>query len=676
MPKITSSSPVQIRRKASKHAQGSLKAGKSNRNTTFFEWIENWSDRNKNKTVWVAMILALLFGILLFDKRFSLAGDDSDYVIKASDFIRHFVYPGFEGPLYPVVLSPFVLLFGISPVPLKGLSLLFILGSIWFTYKAFIDRIPAFLVSAMLLLVSINSFLLYYASQTYSEAFFIFIQSLVFLVIFTFFIGREQKMTFREETRRHLILALSVLCLALTRSIGFAAIIAISGYFALKGQWKNLVFFMVSFAFVMAVFQGVKFMLWGNSGIHIAGHAESLLSRNYYRPDLGKENFHGFVNRLDTNSNLYISKYLYTVIGLREDNANFTFYPVLTALTYLMLFGSIILVFKKNKYLLFTGIYVTVFIAVTFLILQTIWGQIRMIIPYFPMILLMFLALFYFLSGLNSLHIIRVLLPVLVVVLFGLTFRTTISKVKEVQKISNRFYGLTPDWENYCKISEWAAGNLARDAIVACRKPSVSFIYGNGKRFFGIYQIKSFTSEEFLSFLNKSKTHPYFISSVSLNKKPIPIELYKRLSGGILAYGIKGYVYVQNIGFYVMEFPDSVKNETLTELNRLDIHLNDNIDSLKAVLNRPNAGYTIIYPDTLLNILMKARVTHVLTASLRLYSGQKSDQIISTVERFIDLIAHKYPKIITKIIQVGADDNEPAEIYRLNYDQYDLKYRD
>ena len=48
----------------------------------------------------------------------------------------------------------------------------------------------------------------------------------------------------------------------------------------------------------------------------------------------------------------------------------------------------------------------------------------------------------------------------------------------------NMFYGFTPDWVNYLKMSEYT-GNLDDSTIVACRKPGISFIYGK-KKFYGI----------------------------------------------------------------------------------------------------------------------------------------------------------------------------------------------
>ena len=674
MSKKKRSYPDQHRQKSSKQPVKSGNAKKVKPDYILFERINGFLERHMNMVFFVSFFLTLSFSILLFDIRFSTSGDDSAYVIRAYDFIHHFKFPDFQGSLYPIILSPLIILFGIHAVPLKSLSLLFILGATWLTYKTFKNRIPAFLLSSLLILFSVNSYMLYYASQTFSEACFVLMQALVFYVFFIFFIDREKDEPFKVPLLQHLILASCVLFLGLTRSIGFSCIFAIAGYFILRGQWKNMLCFIISFAIVLAAFQGLKLLIWGSSDMHFTSQIQSLMSKNYYNPGLGKEDFQGFIHRLMTNSNLYISKYLYTIIGLREADDTAVVYPFVTIITYIMLVVSIIIGFWKNKYLLFTGLYATIIIFITFLIAHTSWGQSRLIIPYFPLILLMLLFLLYHIFSYKKLHAAQLFFPVLVLVLFGLTLKTTLSQVKYARQITNKYSGLTPDWENYCKISEWASKNLPPDAFVACRKPSVSFIYGNGKRFFGITQLTSLPGNSLLPEWQRTKAHWFFLSAASLEKS-LPTDLYYVLKNGIVAYGVNGELFAENIEFFIMNFPDSVRMRTFGEMKNFKIFPSDNVDSLKFRLNDHEAKISVIYPDTLLNILMNAKATHVLRASLRASPKQKTNLIINTVERFMDFIKYKYPKIVTRIMQVGENDNEPSVLYQLNYNLYGLKFR-
>jgi hypothetical protein len=92
-------------------------------------------------------------------------------------------------------------------------------------------------------------------------------------------------------------------------------------------------------------------------------------------------------------------------------------------------------------------------------------------------------------------------------------------------------------------------------------------------------------------------------------------------------------------------------------------------ESLREITRQENKPATVIYPDSLISILIKNKVTHVLTANLRRNALEKTGQIINTVERYMSFIDDKYPGFMSKVTQIGSDDNEPASIMKLNYDK-------
>ena len=202
------------------------------------EIMDTYLDKRLGWLIWVIVGITFLFSLLLFDSRVSLSGDDSFYIIRASDFIHSFKYPSFQGPLYPIVLSLFVAVFGISVVPLKLFSLLLMIGFIYLFYVAFRSRIPSTLLLIVLSALSINSFILYYASQTYNETFYLFVQMVLVLVFFRSFIDNEQVINFNQDIKRHLLLALCLLAITLTKSIGYSAVFAVLGYFLLMNNGK------------------------------------------------------------------------------------------------------------------------------------------------------------------------------------------------------------------------------------------------------------------------------------------------------------------------------------------------------------------------------------------------------------------------------------------------------
>jgi hypothetical protein len=623
-----------------------------------FEKINDFLNLHLERIFWISFWLTLLSGLLLFNIRISLSGDDSSYIIRAADFIQHGTLPGFQGPLYPILLSPFVGIFGIRVIILKFISLLLILGFLWLTYKAFKDRIPALLLVSMLFLVSVNSHILFYASQTYSEALFMLLQALTFLVFFIYFIDKE-KVTPVAGMKHQFILAVCVAGLILTRSIGSAAVFAISGYFVCKGQWKNLLRFIGVFALVMIVFNIFKYILWNTTDLTSTIQVRSLLAKDYYNPALGNEDLAGIVSRFASNSNQYISNYFYTIIGLLRSGDTFAVYPFLTVVTCLMLLGSVILTFRKNSYLFFTGIYTLVFLFFTFIIVNTYWGQDRFIIPYISLIILVLLALFYYVLSVKQLSAIRGLLPAFVIILFILTAYSSVMPVIEARQIKNRYDGLTPDWKNYCKISEWASFNLQENDLVACRKPSISYIYGHGKRFYGIVQVISYPADSVLANWRNKKLNYRLVAASSLKNSPVSKELYYTFKNSVVGFGIQNELGRHDLMFYIVNFPDSTRTRTLAELDKSKVEVTSDYEALRSILDNPESKISIIYPDSLVQMLYRAKVTHVLTAHLSNYA---------TVERLMSYIEFKYPEIKTKIMQAGSDDDDPAAIYKLNYD--------
>jgi len=500
-----------------------------------------------------------------------------------------------------------------------------------------------------------------------------FIQALAFYIFFTLFIARETDKPIRVLLIHHILLSVCVLMLVLTRNIGLSAIIVISAYFLIKLQWKNLLLFIITFTIIFACFQGLKTLVWGSSEVHFTGQFENSLSKNYYDPGSGKEDLQGFVKRVVENSDFYLSDALYAISGFRDMEASVESIPVLSVFTWLLIIASIIISFRKNKYLLFTGIYVVVFILFTFLLTQTDWRQSRLIIPFFPLILLLLLSVFFSFLNNGFLRKFQWVFPLLIVIIFWLEIKTSFAEIRNARKIEGKYYGLTPDWENYCRISQWASENLPGNAYVACRKPSISFIYGNGKRFFGITRINETDGDLLLQADAQKNLNYYFISTSSIEGHSVSNNIIYAFKLSLVGFGMSSSGYLLSNPFYIMKFPDSLKEKIFREMKKYNIKWTDNTDSVKTWLQDRKAKISFVYPDTLLNFLRKANVTHVITANLRADATENTGYTASTVERFMALIRFKYPNIMSKIIQMGSDDNEPAVLYQINYDQAGLQ---
>ena len=287
----------------------------------------------------------------------------------------------------------------------------------------------------------------------------------------------------------------------------------------------------------------------------------------------------------------------------------------------------------------------------------------------------MLIALFYNLFSFKRLVFLSGFLPLGIIVLAIIMLGDTFANINIARKITNSYYGLSPDWENYCKASEWAAKNLPDTAVIACRKPSISFIYGKGRRFFGITETMSYPGSSLIQCWQEKGKDFYLIRQHAMEQS-FPVDLFYTLTRAIVAYGttIPGVTEKEQFRFYVMNFPPDVKEKIWKDLNGLHINPLHNLDTLRAYLSPPGERIKAIYPDTLLNILLRGHVTHVMEAHLRMNPSVKNGYLINTVERFMAYITVKYPQLLTQVVQIGSNDNEPAEIFQMNYNLCGMKF--
>jgi len=504
-----------------KHKSQAKKIEKDNKTRDFFDKMDQFFDSKGNLFFWISMFFTLLFSFLLFNFRVSEAGDDSAYIFRAFEFVKEFKYPSFQGPLYPIFLSIFVWIFGLNITLLKSLSLISIIFHLYFFYKAFKGRVSGLLLIYVMLIISFNAYILYYSSQTYSEAFYLFLQAFFFFYFFNAFVSKEESPSIKDSWSSYLILGMLLLFLGLTRSIGYGAFIAVVLFFAISNRWKSLLYTSGVFVLEFGTFTIIKNFIFQSKASQFSGQLNRLMQVDPFDISKGNEDFFGFIDRFFGNSNLYISKHLYKFIGFRPEVLDTK--TILTILVYILFVVAIYFTFKKNKYLLFTGIYLVVLIGITFVIVQTRWDQDRLILVYLPLILLFLISGIYYLGKQKSLKFIQGLLPILMIIIFFTNLNVLTKKIKEndeylMQSLAgNEFYGMTPDWINYIKMSQWAAKNVPEDVMIACRKPSISFIYAK-REFSGIYRITTENPDELLQRL-KDRNVKYVIMG-SLRKHP------------------------------------------------------------------------------------------------------------------------------------------------------------
>ncbi len=531
-----------------------MKKRKNNKNNIIskdlFQKIDDVLEPQMNKIFWGLFVLSILFTFLLFNLQVSVGGDDAQYIIRAYDFIHDFKYPSYQGPLYPMILSIFVGIFGIKLFILKLVSAIFMSTHLYLFFKVFRKHISSLVMLGVLMVLSINSNLLFYGGQTYSEAMFLFVQILFFMFFFKNFItATNNKNTTKQELIRYFLLGTIILTLGLVRSIGFASLFAVIAYFTIEKRWKSLIYSISGFLVSLGIWKLIKALLWHKGDVQFSSQASSLLQKHPYDASKGQETIVGFIKRFFNNSDIYLSKEFLYMMDFREltkvENGQLSVMDTVTFFTvivYAVLISAFVISLKRNKQIMFTSLYLAMIMGISFIMLQTIWESTRLMIVYFPLLILLLLSGIYYLLKIKKLQILQFILPLLVISVFFTILKSTINKTKDNQKIFQRHLrgnitaGMTPDWSNYVKMCQWAAKNVDKSTEIACRKPGIAFIY-TGRRFKGIYKVPTQNPDTLLN--NLYKQNISYVVMASLRK-------YERARTKYTINTIKRYLFYIN----------------------------------------------------------------------------------------------------------------------------------
>lgn len=287
------------------------------------------------------VVLVLLF----FDPKVHVGGDDSDYIVASMDFLDGVAFPTWHGSLYPIFLSPFLSAFGVNVILFKVISVALGVFSLIFLCKAFYKKVPDRVLYFALSITGFSYTMVAYLSTTYSEPLFIFLQSLVVY----FFSLLERPLSGARENRQYFItaaLGLSAFLLSITRNVGLGVAIPFIIFFALEKRWRVHATFLAAFVFLHAVFLLLKKKVWGSGQLGIEGQLSRIALKNFYDPADGKEDVAGFAIRFWENSNLYLSKHLAALLGLRPSTAA-TVWPLLTVIFYCLFVVAAVIAYKK-----------------------------------------------------------------------------------------------------------------------------------------------------------------------------------------------------------------------------------------------------------------------------------------------------------------------------------------
>jgi hypothetical protein len=632
---------------------------------SLYHKVNGFFERNRYAFAVISMLLSVLMSILLFDVKVSLSGDDSDYIIGAHDFWHHFIFPSGHGAvLYQMVLAPFVGLFGMNLILLKSLSALFIVAALWLFYKSFRDCVPAAVLAPTLLLVSICFYVFFYASHTYSEMFFMLMQGLFIYFFARYFLTKEEATySLKRDWRKYFILAGLILGVVLARPIGYGILGVMILFFVIQRRWKDLLYLFVASLCVFLAYKLFKFILWPGSSETL--NFGSFFAKDPYNPTLGMEDFPGLLKRFTENSEIYLSAFLCQFMGvIPYTHSNmFTVSVARTLAIYILYAGCIAITFKRNKALLFVGLYAGIMNFASFIALQSQWGQDRLIVIYYPFILLFFLGGIWYLFQSKIFRKAFFIYPLLLLTICIGTLSITKGRVEQnlpvLQQnlLGDKLYGFTPDWVNFIKGSQWAAKNLDKDAVIVSRKPTISKVY-TGRDFLLTHTALTVPIDSLAALKDK----------IGDNQTLIVMDATKGSYTGELVRYIISYVKGENkffingtetAGVCVYAVYDEYLNDLLISMANNQFTYTFDFDDFVEQCRRMES-FRIYDPDMMLRYVEDSRIDYFLLPRLRVYPMTNTGAYINDVHRYREYISFKYPGRFRTIHTIGKE--EPCEI--------------
>lgn len=465
----------------------------SSKKRTLFDKFEAWADNNDQKLLYVFLSLGLFFSILLFNARISEAHDDALYLEGGWRYVHEFpkYFYTQNAPLYVLFLGLLVKVFGFKLLLFKLFNVAFNFFSIFFFFKAFHKRIPYSVFVPVMLFVSCNYLIQYFAGMTFTEAFYLFLQSLFFYYFFKLFDALQAEPR-AKHWKRWLMLGLFTFLMATCKSVAIVALPALMLFFAMEKQWKYVLYSLGAFLVFKIPYELIVRMVWGSQD-QFSGQSKILLLKDPYNQALGQEDVSGFITRFVDNCNLYLSKRFFQIIGFRDENSVET-YGLLAFIVIALTVAGLYMAFKhKHKPLIFFGLFTAAQVVLSFVILQVRWDQPRIILICMPVMLILIFYMFYNAvktSGMGQ-NIYLVITLLVCGSLLISSFKRGMVNLPIVKKnlAGDMYYGYTPDWQNFLKCSRWCADSLPASSLVASRKAPMSFVYGNGKKFFPIYSV-------------------------------------------------------------------------------------------------------------------------------------------------------------------------------------------
>jgi hypothetical protein len=500
----------------------------TSKNKSLFDRFEIWTEKNSNKLFYTFLSITLLFSLALFNARFSEANDDSGYVEAAWKYVNEFpnFFFTFNAPLYPMFLAVVYKFFGFNIMLFKLLNIVFYFFSVVLFWKALFKKVPHVILMPVMLFISLNYLMMYYASMTFTEAFYLFFQSLLFFVMSKYFdLPNEQP--FKEQLKYWIIIGLLTFLLSISKNVAIIVVPSLVFVFVIQKNWKKAGLVILFYGVFRIIYEVLVKTIWGGVN-QFSGQGNILMLKDPYNKTGGTEDFAGFIGRFLDNSNLYLSKRFFQIIGFRNENSVEVYSLLAFLVTIIIVIGAIKFLRQENKLLQFISVYTIGIMFASFVALQARWDQPRIILICMPVIFIILYNLFYQVvkkSEMGRLIYIVIIGIICISVTVSSVKRASVNIPIATKNLKGDIYeGYTPDWKNFLKCSRWCKDSLPENSLVVSRKAPMSFIYAKGKKFFPIYSVikkdsltQQSNPDSVLAFFNQNKVTHIMVASLRTN---------------------------------------------------------------------------------------------------------------------------------------------------------------
>ncbi len=433
--------------------------------------------------VYGAILLLTFFNIYskVFDEKVDLNGDNVSYYILGQSIATGQGYSNIFSnqqahnhfpPGYPAIIGVVSKLFSNDINFIKEVNGFFLLLSIGLVFLIVYQLVKNYHVAFIVALFSLlNYHLLRYSVIMMSEVPFLFFSILTLYLLI--------KTDFSKALQKNWIFFVLILVLAATyhiRSTGLALFGGIALFLLIKKNWKYAGTLVGGFVLLVLPWYIRSKNLGGNS------YMKQLTRKNPYRAELGQMEFSDWLDRIWNNFERYITREIpygtFNWFDAPDYNAPLSSGDWFLGLLILgiMLFG----LFRIKKYMLLLLFYLGASFAIL-MIWPDVWFGVRFLVPLVPILFFLFINGILEMVKLIATNALKLkqtdtiaLITPLVFLLFIGSFLAPLDQLKAMAKAPYQ-----QNYQNYFQLGRWVKINGAPNAITACRKGQLFYLYSN-----------------------------------------------------------------------------------------------------------------------------------------------------------------------------------------------------